>query len=44
MVDAVSGNVQSKGLAHFHSHLGRAENGRLHLCIQLLQMLRGWLQ
>lgn len=38
-VDVVSDNVQPKGLTHFHGLWGRAENGRLPLCIQSLQML-----
>lgn len=38
-VDAVSGNVQPKGLTHFRGLRGRAESGRLPLCAQSLQML-----
>lgn len=38
-VDTVSGDVQPKGLTHFHGLWGRAENGGLPLCVQFLQML-----
>lgn len=38
-VDVASGNVQPKGLTHFHGLWGRAENGRLPLSVQFLQML-----
>lgn len=38
-VDVVSGIVQPKGSTHFHGLWGGAENGRLPLCVQSLQML-----
>ena len=38
-VDVVSDNVQPKGLTHFRGLWGQAENGRLPLCVQPLQML-----
>lgn len=38
-VDAVSGNVQPKGLTHFRGLRGRAGSGRLPLCARSLQML-----